>query len=77
MVIVGGIDLNCEYCFGTVKVVDSFQSVQTVECLSCGVRYNVRVNPKISSEGVDDALINNENKIYNSLDIFIKEKMEL
>jgi transcription elongation factor Elf1 len=68
--------LNCEYCFGTVKVVDSFHSVQTVECLRCGVRYDVRINPKMSSEGVGKVFIKTENEIYNGLDIFIKEKME-
>ena len=47
----GGIDLKCEYCIGTVKVIDSFQSVQTVECLSCGVRYDVRVTPKSPVRG--------------------------
>jgi hypothetical protein len=77
MTIVGGIALDCAYCFGTVKVVDCFHTVQTVECLSCGVRYDVRVNPKISSEGVDKVFIKTENKIYNGLDIFIKGIMEL
>lgn len=53
----GGIVLKCAYCFGTVKVIDSFQSVQTVECLSCGVRYDVRVTSKMYSEGVDTVFI--------------------
>jgi len=41
----GGQSMTCESCFGQVKTIDQFGQIWTVECCSCGKRYNVHEDP--------------------------------
>ena len=34
--------MECIYCFGHVRVIDSWKNWKVVECAACGVRYDVR-----------------------------------
>ena len=43
--------MDCDYCYGQVKIVDNWtddrgQERWTVECKSCGVRYDAYDDPK-------------------------------
>lgn len=45
--------MNCDYCFGKVKVVDEWKGSWTVQCCSCGVKYDVHTNPEECESKVD------------------------
>ena len=47
----GGGKMECIYCYGHVRVVDSWGNYKTVECNSCGVRFSVRKEDERKKEG--------------------------